>query len=116
MSRRHSTRQENPVSNLNVIYRPIADLKPTPSNPRVHDRKQVKQLERSIKKFGFLVPLLINAEGQVVAGHGRLAAAIGLGMKEVPTISVAHLTKAQQQAYLIADNKLAENARWDREL
>ena len=104
------------MSDLNIVYRPTADLKPSPGNPRVHDRKQVKQLERSIGKFGFLVPLLVDAEGRVVAGHGRLAAAIGLGMKEVPTISVAHLTRAQQQAYLIADNKLAENARWDREL
>lgn len=104
------------MPNLNITYRSLADLRPNPNNPRLHDRKQIKQIERSIKKFGFLVPILIDGEGRVVAGHGRLAAASNLGMKEVPIISVAHLTKAELQAYLIADNKLAENARWDLDL
>lgn len=104
------------MSNLNITNRPIAELKPSPNNPRTHDRKQIKQLERSIRKFGFLVPILVDGDDRVIAGHGRLAAAASLGMAEVPVISVTHLTKAEVRAYLIADNKLAQNARWDLEL
>ena len=83
------------------------------NNPRTHSQTQVKQLARSIKKFGFLCPPIIDQGGNVIVGHGRLLAALLLGLKEVPVIIVDHLTETQKRAYIIADNKLAENADWD---
>ncbi len=87
---------------LTIAYRLIADLGPDPKNPRLHSEKQVRQIARSIKAFGFNVPLLVDAEGQVVAGHGRLLAATLLGIATVPTISLEHLTAAQARAFMIA--------------
>lgn len=104
------------MENLNIVYRSIADLKPSAGNPRTHSKKQLKQLERSIKEFGFINPVLIDATDRIVAGHGRIQAASSAGLAEVPTVSVAHLTAAQARAYLVADNKLAENAGWDMDL
>jgi DNA modification methylase len=91
-------------------------LKADPKNPRLHSEKQVQQIARSIEAFGFNVPLLVDAEMQVVAGHGRLQACQLLGITEVPTISLEHLTEAQARAFMIADNRLTENATWDDRL
>jgi ParB-like chromosome segregation protein Spo0J len=84
--------------------------------PRTHTKKQTQQIAASIKEFGFINPVLIDGVDGIVAGHGRVEAAKLLGMKDVPTVSVEHLTPAQIRAYVIADNKLAENAGWDRAL
>jgi DNA modification methylase len=99
--------------NLTIEYLPASRLKPDPKNPRLHSEKQVQQIARSIEAFGFNVPLLVDAEMQVVAGHGRLQACQLLGITEVPTISLEHLTEAQARAFMIADNRLTENAAWD---
>ena len=97
---------------LAIEYRATGRLKPDPKNPRRHSEKQVQQIARSIEAFGFNVPLLVDAEMHVVAGHGRLQACQLLGITEVPTISLEHLTEAQARAFMIADNRLTENAEW----
>ena len=87
-----------------------------PQNPRVHSKRQVRQIARSIQTFGFNVPVLVNAEGRLIAGHGRVLAAKLLGLSEIPAIRVQHLTEAQSRAFMIADNRLTENSVWDERL
>ena len=99
-----------------VVYRGRGELKPDPANPRRHSKKQVRQIADSIRVFGFNVPVLIDRDGNVIAGHGRLLAAEQLGWSEVPTLCLDHLTAAQARAFRIADNKLTENAEWDDRL
>jgi len=104
------------VSNSCLEYRRIADLKPYPRNARTHSKKQLKQIAASIERFGFTNPVLVSDQGEIVAGHGRVEAAKLLGWKEVPTIALSHLDGAERRAYVLADNKLALNAGWDREI
>ena len=78
---------------LAVTYRPIAELKLDPNNPRDHTPRQIKQIARSIYEFGFTMPALIDADDNVIAGHGRILAALQLGLTEVPTICIEHLSK-----------------------
>ncbi len=94
----------------------IAALKPHPRNPRTHSRKQLRQIAESIRTFGFTNPVLVDGQDRIIAGHGRVEAAKLLGMERVPTIRIKDMTEAQIRAYILADNKLAENAGWDREL
>ncbi len=101
---------------LHIEERPIESLIPREANPRTHSAKQIDQLVASIKEFGFTNPLLIDADGVVIAGHGRLRAATQLGMETVPTIRLEHLSEAQIRALVIADNKLAELAGWDEDM
>ena len=101
---------------LSITYRPVSDLKPAPRNPRTHSEHQIRQIADSIREFGFPNPIIVDSENSVVAGHGRLEAAKSLRLTDVPTILIDYLTPAQLRAYAIADNKLAENAGWDREL
>ena len=101
---------------LNIISRPRAELKPDPANPRQDSRRQIRQIAKSISTFGFNVPVLVDAELNVIAGHGRLLACGELGIDEVPTLRLDHLTPAQARAFRIADNKLTENATWDDRL
>lgn len=91
-------------------------LIPYARNSRTHSDAQVAQIAASIKEFGFTNPVLIDAQGGIIAGHGRVMAARKLGLDEVPCIRLGHLTEAQRRAYVIADNKLALNAGWDNEL
>jgi hypothetical protein len=91
-------------------------LRPYPGNPRTHSRKQVRQIAESIRRFGFTNPVLIGGDGEIIAGHGRVEAARLLGLESVPTVRLAHLDAAQRRAYVLADNKLALNAGWDRDL
>jgi DNA modification methylase len=104
------------LADLRVEYLPVSELRPHPRNPHTHSPQHIRQIAESIKKFGFTVPILIDQEGGVIAGHGRLEGAKLLGYDQVPTIRRADLTEAQKRAYIIADNKLAEKAGWDREL
>jgi DNA modification methylase len=104
------------LASLKITYKAPAQLRPRARNPRTHTAKQIKQIQASIKEFGFINPILIDASDGIIAGHGRVEAAKLVGMSDVPTVRVDHLTPAQIRAYVIADNKLAENAGWDREL
>ena len=101
---------------LKVREKPIAALRPWPRNPRKHSKKQLHQIAESIRAFGFTVPILVDAEGRILAGHGRVEAAKLLEMKTVPTIAVEDLSEEEKRAYVIADNRIAENASWDPEL
>src|SRR5205823_10935838 len=101
---------------LELVYRPIDELKPDPRNPRHHSRKQIKQLTRSIETFGFTVPALVDSEGNVIAGHGRILACRELRWSEIPTIAIEGLSEEKRRALMIADNRLAENAAWDDRL
>jgi DNA modification methylase len=104
------------ASRLAVVYRPIAKLKLDPKNPRRHSPKQINQIARSIRNFGFIAPVLIDASSRVIAGHGRVMAAQHLGLSEAPTICVDHLSEAQVRAFMIADNRLTDNSFWDERL
>ena len=92
------------------------ELIPYENNPRVHDDAQLAKIVRSIQEFGFTNPILTDGDAGVIAGHGRLLAARQLGLASVPTIELKHLTPAQRKAYVIADNRLAEEAGWDMDL
>ncbi|WP_407827267.1 site-specific DNA-methyltransferase [Sphingomonas sp.] len=92
------------------------ELRPYGLNARSHSKKQIKQIAASIQRFGFTNPILITDSGEIVAGHGRVEAAKLLGLQSVPTIALSHLTDAERRAYVLADNKLALNAGWDREI
>ena len=94
----------------------IESIHPDLRNPRVHSKRQIQQIARSIESFGFNVPILIDRNSQLIAGHGRLEACRLLGWTEVPTIRLEHLSPAQAQAYMIADNRLTENSTWDDKL
>ncbi|MGL4676631.1 MAG: site-specific DNA-methyltransferase [Brevinema sp.] len=94
----------------------IGDLKPYSRNARTHSPKQVEEIARSIKVFGFTNPVLIDQNNMIIAGHGRVMAAKELGMEEVPTLCIDYLSDAEKRAYILADNKLAEKAGWDKEI
>jgi DNA modification methylase len=99
-----------------VDYRNVADLRPRTNNPRTHSKKQLEQIANSIRRFDFTNPVLLDTDGQIIAGHGRVEAAKMIGMAEVPTLCLSDMSEADVRAYVIADNRLAENAGWDREL
>jgi DNA modification methylase len=101
---------------ISIVYQPIDQLKPDPANPRLHSKKQIRQIAKSIEAFGFNVPILVDADLNLIAGHGRLLAGAELGMSEVPTLRLDHLTPAQARAFMIADNRLSEIATWDDRL
>ena len=115
-ARRARPKTPSVPSEARVTERPIRSLRPARRNPRTHSDKQIRQIADSIEAFGFTNPVLIDAQGTIIAGHGRVRAAKQLGFDTVPTLCLDHLTEAQVRAYLIADNKLAENAGWDRDL
>ena len=93
----------------------IDKLKTNPRNARTHSKKQIRQIADSIGAYGFTVPLLIDETATIIAGHGRLAAAKLRGLSKVPVIVLKGLSEAKKRALLLADNKIAENAGWDRE-
>jgi len=99
-----------------IVYWAIDQLKPDPHNARRHSKKQIRQIANSIKAFGFNVPILIDRNGNVIAGHGRLLACRELGITKVPTLCLDHLTPAQARVFMIADNRLTEIATWDDRL
>lgn len=113
---RNEAKLPNAKTKLDVKNTPIEALVPYANNSRTHSDGQVAQIAASIKQFGFTNPVLIDSEGGIIAGHGRVLAARKLGLAAVPTITLGHLSETQRRAYVIADNKLAENAGWDEEL
>jgi len=105
-----------PGKRLAVTYRALSQLKLDPKNPRRHDRRQIRQIARSIETFDFNVPILVDGQLNVIAGHGRVLAARELGYGEVPTIDLGHLNEAQKRAFMIADNRLTEVSIWNDRL
>ena len=104
------------ASKLQIQYRPIISLKINPENSRVHTDKQIQQVARCIETFGPIVPVLVDQNSRVIAGHGRILAARLIGLKKFPTICTQHLTQSQIKAFAIADNKLTQNSTWDETL
>jgi DNA modification methylase len=104
------------LEHLRIEYLPIERLKPNPRNPRKHARRQIRALRSSLKKYGFVTPVLIDANDSTIAGHGRVEAAKLEGFTTVPTVRLDHLTPSELREFIIADNRLAELAGWDREL
>lgn len=94
----------------------ISDLKLYDKNPRLHPDDQIAEIAKLISEFGFKVPILIDSENVIVAGHGRVKAAQQLGMKSVPAIMIDNLTQEQIRAFRIADNKVSEKSGWDEPL
>ena len=101
---------------MQIEHLALDALIPYARNSRTHSDEQVAQIAGSIREFGFTNPVLIDGEGGIIAGHGRVMAARKLGLDNVPCIRLAHLTDAQKRAYIIADNKLALNAGWDEDM
>ena len=99
-----------------VEHWPLARLRPYARNAKAHDAEQVAKIAASMAEFGWTVPCLVAADGELIAGHGRVLAAAQLGLSEAPVIVLGHLTEAQRRAYRIADNKLTELGEWDEDL
>src|SRR5713101_7756407 len=90
---------------MKIEYTPVRELRPHPNNARTHSKKQIRQIAKSIERFGFCNPVLVDDQGGIIAGHGRVAAAKLLGISLVPTVRLSHLTEAEKRAYILADKK-----------
>ena len=99
-----------------MVRVPIGELVPYARNARTHSESQIAQIRASLREFGFVNPVLIDSDRNIIAGHGRVLAAQAEGMTEVPCVLVEHLTDAQRRAYILADNRLAELSGWDTEM
>src|SRR5450631_2768070 len=111
------SQMQQPIQgDLKIESKKIQDLVPHPQNARTHSKHQIRQIADSIRVFGFTNPILIDGRNRIIAGHGRVEAAKLLGMEQVPAIRFENLNDEQIRAYVIADNKLAENAGWDRSI
>src|SRR3974390_378225 len=101
---------------IGIEWIAVDAIKPNPRNARTHSKKQIRQIADSISAFGFRAPIVIDESGVIICGHGRHAAAILLGLKEVPVSRAEGLSEAKRRALAIADNKIGENAGWSREI
>lgn len=99
-----------------IEYLPIEVLRNYPGNSRTHDVEQIEKIIRSIREFGWTNPILIDDENMILAGHGRKEAALAMGMRMVPCLRLMGLDEEQKRAYVLADNRLAEDAGWDQTL
>ncbi len=104
------------MNSLRIEYRAPDQLKPYPRNARTHSKKQIRQIAESVRQFGFTNPIIIDSEGMILAGHGRAQAARLLGLSSIPCVRIDHMSPEQKRAYILADNKLAQNAGWDEEI
>ena len=95
---------------------PLEKLVPYVNNARTHSPEQIQKLRGSLREYGFINPIIIDSDFNIIAGHGRFEAAKAEGIKEVPCVLVDYLTPAQKKAYIIADNRMAEDAGWDEEM
>lgn len=107
--------EKGKINVFNVVMKKVEDLLPYARNMKLHPPWQVKKIAMSIEQYGFIVPLVVDGKGEIIAGHGRLLAAKELNMEIVPCICVDHLTPEQVRAFRIADNKVSESE-WDAEL
>lgn len=96
-----------------LVMVPIDDLVPYANNAKIHGPEQINQIRGSLREFGFVTPVLIDFDNNIIAGHGRVMAARAEGMEQVPCVLVSNLSDAQRKAYILADNRLAEVAQWD---
>jgi ParB-like nuclease domain len=103
------------VKTLSIDYQAVSALKPRATNPRTHSKKQIAQIANAIRRFGFTNPVLVDDSNGIIAGHGRVGAK-AVGLDQVPTVRLSDMSEAEIRAYVIADNRLAENAGWDRAL
>ena len=108
--------EESALPGLRVEYRALGSLIPYARNSRTHSRLQIRQIADSIQRFGWTNPILVDGENGIIAGHGRLAAAKLLKMAMVPVIELSGLNEAQKRAYVIADNQLAIDSGWDKDI
>ena len=104
------------AAHLQIEYVSPERLRRSPTNARRHSKKQLKQIARSIERFGFVNPVLVSDELEIIAGHGRVEAAALVGLAEVPMVRLSNLSAAERRAYVIADNRLAQLAGWDRQM
>ena len=104
------------MKTLSIDYQPVSALQPRSTNPRTHSKKQIIQIANAIRRFGFTNPILVDDANGIVAGHGRIEAAKIVGLDQVPTVRLSAMSEAEIRAYVIADNRLGENAGWDRAL
>lgn len=102
-----------PLAKLEITELSLDQIRPDPRNPRLHGKRHVRQLAKSIEAFGFNAPIMIDDDAQIVAGHGRYAAALALGLPSAPCIRLGHLNEHQRRAYMVADNRLGELSKWD---
>ena len=100
------------MKELTITQTPISQLHGDANNPKQHNRRQLRKIADSIREFGFINPILVDENFEIIAGHGRLAAAQALNMADVPVIILSHLSDAQKRLYRIADNKLTELGKW----
>jgi DNA modification methylase len=110
------TEVDTNADRLRIEYWPVGKLVPFARNARTHSAAQVAEIAGSIRAFGFANPILVGAEGDLIAGHGRLAAARQLGLAEVPVVVLAGLSETQRRQLVLADNRIALNAGWDMEM
>lgn len=101
---------------LKIKYKKTKDLIPYAQNARAHSEAQIAQIAASIGEFGFTQPVLLDGDNGIIAGHGRVMAALKLDLEQVPTIELSHLSDDQKRAYIIADNKIAANSTWDEQM
>jgi DNA modification methylase len=101
---------------IQIEFVNIDSIHLNPNNPRIHTKAQIQQIAKSIKRFGWNLPIAVDKNGMILAGNGRYEAAKLLGLKEIPIVRLNHLTKAQAKAYIVADNKLTENSQWNEKL
>ena len=104
------------MSLQNIEHLSVVALQPYKRNARTHSAKQIAQIAASIRTFGFNNPVLIDKDGGIIAGHGRVEAAKQLGLDTVPCLRLEHLSEDEKRAYILADNKLAEKAGWDADI
>ena len=95
------------IDPLKIELRPVSSLRPAKRNARTHSDEQIEQIASSMRQFGFLNPVLVDADGRLVAGHGRVEAARRLGIEDIPTVCIAHLSEPELRAYALADNRIA---------
>lgn len=112
-ARPNAGKSPSPVTLHHLEYVPVTDLVPDPDNPRLHKRAQRRAIARSIRRFGFNNPILIDKNRKIIAGHGRYEAAMELGLAQVPVVRLEHLTQAQARAYMLADNQLNDRSTWN---